>query len=88
MRRGYIRDARIDDKEEDVGHLVFVVHGIGQKMRSESIVERCSEYARVSIQIQTYLYFHPLLSRDVIQSRAKRIYFLASGFELCVRNHE
>ena len=43
VRRGYFKEALIDDKEADVGHVVFVVHGIGQKMDTGSIVGKCAE---------------------------------------------
>ena len=39
----------MDDKPPEIGHLVFVVHGIGQKMDTGSIVTRCGEYVIVYI---------------------------------------
>lgn len=44
LRRGYVHEAAIDDKPEDITHLVFVIHGIGQKMNQGNIIKRCAEY--------------------------------------------
>eukprot|EP00106_Octopus_bimaculoides_P013488 XP_014780930.1 PREDICTED: phospholipase DDHD1-like [Octopus bimaculoides] len=41
--RGYCNEARMDDKPPDITHLVFVVHGIGQKMDTGNIIKRCNE---------------------------------------------
>ncbi|KAL5008166.1 hypothetical protein ScPMuIL_013747 [Solemya velum] len=43
LQRGYCYEAVMDDKPADIGHLVFVVHGIGQKMDTGNIVKRCKE---------------------------------------------
>ena len=43
LYRGYCYEACMDDKPPEIGHLVFVVHGIGQKMDTGSIVNRCAE---------------------------------------------
>lgn len=34
----------MDDKPADISHLVFVIHGIGQKMETGNIVKRAKEY--------------------------------------------
>ena len=43
LQRGYKDDAKMDDKPPDISHLVFVVHGIGQKMETGSIIRSCRE---------------------------------------------
>lgn len=43
LQRGYKNEAVMDDKPPDITHLVFVVHGIGQKMDTGSIVKSCIE---------------------------------------------
>ncbi|XP_063426380.1 phospholipase DDHD1-like [Mytilus trossulus] len=43
LQRGYRYEAVMDDKPPDITHLVFVVHGIGQKMDTGSIVKSCIE---------------------------------------------
>ncbi|XP_059177908.1 phospholipase DDHD1-like isoform X2 [Physella acuta] len=43
--RGYCYEAVMDDKPPDINHLVFVIHGIGQKMDTGSIV-RCTKDLR------------------------------------------
>uniref|UniRef100_A0A2C9K0T3 DDHD domain-containing protein n=1 Tax=Biomphalaria glabrata TaxID=6526 RepID=A0A2C9K0T3_BIOGL len=43
--RGYCVEAVMDDKPPDICHLVFVIHGIGQKMDTGSIV-RCTKELR------------------------------------------
>ncbi|CAG5136440.1 unnamed protein product, partial [Candidula unifasciata] len=45
LRRGYCYEAIMDDKPPDINHLVFVIHGIGQKMDTGSIV-RCTREVR------------------------------------------
>ncbi|KAL4237730.1 Phospholipase ddhd1 [Mactra antiquata] len=41
LHRGYCLEAVMDDKPTDITHLVFVVHGIGQKMDTGHIVRCC-----------------------------------------------
>lgn len=43
LSRGYCDEAKMDDKPPDITHLVFVVHGIGQKMDTGNIIRRCNE---------------------------------------------
>ncbi|KAJ8308504.1 hypothetical protein KUTeg_013378 [Tegillarca granosa] len=43
IHRGYIHEAIMEDKPADISHLVFVIHGIGQKMETGNIVKRCHE---------------------------------------------
>ncbi|CAL1526177.1 unnamed protein product [Lymnaea stagnalis] len=45
IHRGYCYEAVMDDKPPDICHLVFVIHGIGQKMDTGSIV-RCTKELR------------------------------------------
>lgn len=44
LLRGYKYEAVMDDKPADISHLVFVIHGIGQKMETGNIVKRAKEY--------------------------------------------
>ncbi|XP_078000813.1 phospholipase DDHD1-like [Glandiceps talaboti] len=48
LRRGYCLEAALDDKPPPISHLVFVVHGIGQKMDSSSIVKSCADLRATS----------------------------------------
>ncbi|XP_074662444.1 phospholipase DDHD1-like isoform X1 [Tubulanus polymorphus] len=43
LYRGYYMEARPDDKPADITHLVFVIHGIGQKMETGSIIRSCKD---------------------------------------------
>lgn len=43
LSRGYCEEAKMDDKPSDVTHLVFVVHGIGQKYNQNRIITCCNE---------------------------------------------
>jgi len=43
VRRGYCREALMIDKPVDITHLVFVIHGIGQRMYAGSILKCCAE---------------------------------------------
>ncbi|KAK3093034.1 hypothetical protein FSP39_010311 [Pinctada imbricata] len=43
LRRGYKYEAIMEDKPQDISHLVFVIHGIGQKMETGNIIRRCTE---------------------------------------------
>lgn len=47
LLRGYKYEAVMDDKPADISHLVFVIHGIGQKMETGNIVKRSKEYVRL-----------------------------------------
>ncbi|XP_064621214.1 phospholipase DDHD1-like isoform X2 [Lineus longissimus] len=43
LHRGYYAEAKPDDKPPDITHLVFVIHGIGQKMETGSIIKSCAD---------------------------------------------
>ena len=43
LHRGFQSEATMDDKPPDITHLVFVIHGIGQKMETGKIIRCCSE---------------------------------------------
>ncbi|XP_069116224.1 phospholipase DDHD1-like isoform X1 [Argopecten irradians] len=43
LRRGYRYEAVMDDKPPDISHLLFVIHGIGQKMETGNIISRCRD---------------------------------------------
>lgn len=40
--RGYYKPAMIQDRPSEISHIVFVIHGIGQKMDTGRIVRNCS----------------------------------------------
>ena len=42
--RGYYEEAKMEDKPSDVTHLVFVVHGIGQKYNEKRIIQCCNKW--------------------------------------------
>ena len=44
LRRGYWDMARTDDRLPPIGHVVFVIHGIGQCMEGADICKATSEY--------------------------------------------
>lgn len=39
LHRGYVEEASLDDKHPQTTHIVFVVHGIGQKMDKDRIIK-------------------------------------------------
>ncbi|XP_059579388.1 phospholipase DDHD1 isoform X2 [Alligator mississippiensis] len=39
LHRGYVEEATLEDKPPQTGHIVFVVHGIGQKMDQGRIIK-------------------------------------------------
>lgn len=47
IKRGYVDKKEsgtdMDDKPREITHLVFVVHGIAQKLYENSIVKSCEE---------------------------------------------
>ena len=43
LRRGYWDMARTDDRLPVIGHVVFVIHGIGQCMEGSDICKTTSE---------------------------------------------
>ena len=43
LRRGYWDMARTDDRLPPIGHVVFVIHGIGQCMEGADICKTTSE---------------------------------------------
>ncbi|XP_068231077.1 phospholipase DDHD1-like [Palaemon carinicauda] len=42
LHRGYSIDANASDKPPDINHIVFVIHGIGQKMERGRIIKNCT----------------------------------------------
>ncbi|XP_014673973.1 PREDICTED: phospholipase DDHD1-like isoform X2 [Priapulus caudatus] len=51
LHRGFCEEARPDDKLPEITHLMFVVHGIGQKMDTNRIIKSCKTF-RQSINKQ------------------------------------
>lgn len=39
LHRGYVEEATLEDKPPQTSHIVFVVHGIGQKMDQGRIIK-------------------------------------------------
>ncbi|KAH3854843.1 phospholipase DDHD1-like [Dreissena polymorpha] len=58
LHRGYCLDAIMDDKPTDITHLVFVVHGIGQKMDTGHIVRCCHEIRDRTEEVKSKLFPH------------------------------
>ncbi|XP_071961964.1 phospholipase DDHD1-like [Antedon mediterranea] len=46
LRRGYMKEARLEDKPPPISHLVLVVHGVGQTMEASNITRSCSDLRR------------------------------------------
>lgn len=44
LKRGYKTLANIEDKPRDIDHIVFVVHGIGQKRDTGKIIRNTTWY--------------------------------------------
>lgn len=51
--RGYKTPASLDDRPADVTHLVFVIHGIGQKMDKDRIIRNTCTFRDCSSWLQT-----------------------------------
>lgn len=56
LHRGYCLEAMMDDKPTDITHLVFVVHGIGQKMDTGHIVRCCIDMRSRVEYVKTRLF--------------------------------
>ncbi|KAK6183516.1 hypothetical protein SNE40_010986 [Patella caerulea] len=56
LHRAYCYEAIMDDKPPDITHLVFVIHGIGQKMETGSIVKCCRDL-RTKVNHLKYKFF-------------------------------
>ncbi|XP_076442138.1 phospholipase DDHD1-like isoform X2 [Babylonia areolata] len=63
IQRGYCYEAQMDDKPPDITHLVFVIHGIGQKMDSGAIV-RCVKDLRDRVSSLQHKLFPQLSSNN------------------------
>ncbi|KAL8565172.1 hypothetical protein ACOMHN_003959 [Nucella lapillus] len=63
LQRGYCYEAQMDDKPPDITHLVFVIHGIGQKMDSGSIV-RCVKDLRERVSILEHKLYPELCANN------------------------
>lgn len=51
LKRGYKSRASMEDKPRDIDHLVFVVHGIGQKRDTGKIIRNTTWYVYKNIII-------------------------------------
>ncbi|XP_013412513.1 phospholipase DDHD1 [Lingula anatina] len=70
LHRGYFDEAEGTDKPPDITHLVFVIHGIGQKMDTGSIVKCCAELREVAGKLKTRWFPH------IEEDRQQRAEFL------------
>ncbi|KAK3858080.1 hypothetical protein Pcinc_035702 [Petrolisthes cinctipes] len=61
LRRGYSVGASASDKPPDINHIVFVIHGIGQKMERGRIIKNCTGL-RESVSHLKNKYFPSLCS--------------------------
>nr|XP_006811963.1 PREDICTED: phospholipase DDHD1-like [Saccoglossus kowalevskii] len=71
LHRGYCLEAALDDKPPPISHLVFVIHGIGQKMDSSCIIKSCTDL-RTTTQKMVAKHFPSLASA----TSTKRVEFL------------
>ncbi|XP_070577524.1 phospholipase DDHD1-like isoform X2 [Ptychodera flava] len=71
LTRGYCLEASLEDKPPPITHLVFVVHGIGQKMDSSSIIKSCSDLRASAIRM-----INKHLPSLVSRTSTKRVEFL------------
>ncbi|XP_014226688.1 phospholipase DDHD1-like isoform X1 [Trichogramma pretiosum] len=62
LLRGYKEPASMDDKQDDIDHLVFVVHGIGQKRDTGKIIRNTSMF-RECVDKMQQKYFPSSLHR-------------------------
>ncbi|CAH8438518.1 unnamed protein product [Schistosoma turkestanicum] len=67
--RGFNDLARKEDKIPDISHLCFVIHGIGQKMATNPIVNNCNELRDTCDKIKTRYFSH-------LDKENKRVEFL------------
>lgn len=58
LQRGYYVDATLEDRQPDITHLVFVVHGIGQKMDIEKIIRNCASLRKCSTWLKEKYFPH------------------------------
>lgn len=49
LRRGYKVAAVMEDKPNDIDHIVFVVHGIGQKRDTGKIIRNTTSYVNYNL---------------------------------------
>ncbi|KAA0711495.1 Phospholipase DDHD1 [Triplophysa tibetana] len=69
LHRGYVEEASLDDKPPQTTHIVFVIHGIGQKMDKDRIIKntgmlreaaRKMEEKHFTEQMQEHVEFLPV----------------------------
>lgn len=65
LKRGYKTLANIEDKPRDIDHIVFVVHGIGQKRDTGKIIRNTTWYKNRNFFYESHLiqYFYIIISR-------------------------
>ncbi|KAG7164835.1 Phospholipase DDHD1-like, partial [Homarus americanus] len=61
LHRGYSIDATSSDKPPDINHIVFVIHGIGQKMERGRIIKNCTAL-RENISYLKHKYFPSIVN--------------------------
>ncbi|KAM4869400.1 LOW QUALITY PROTEIN: phospholipase DDHD1-like, partial [Urocitellus parryii] len=52
LRRGYVEEATVEDKPSQTTHIVFVVHGIGQKMDQGRIIKNTAMMREAARKIE------------------------------------
>ncbi|KAK4472836.1 hypothetical protein MN116_004051 [Schistosoma mekongi] len=67
--RGFSEEAQKEDKIPDITHLCFVIHGIGQKMGINLILNNCNELRDTCDKIKTRYFPH-------LDKQNKRVEFL------------
>ncbi|KAH8854478.1 Phospholipase DDHD1 [Schistosoma japonicum] len=67
--RGFSEEAQKEDKIPDITHLCFVIHGIGQKMGINLILNNCNELRDTCDKIKTRYFSH-------LDKENKRVEFL------------
>jgi len=59
LKRGYKIRTSMEDKPRDIDHLVFVVHGIGQKRDTGKIIRNTTWYVKIISILSLLQYIIP-----------------------------
>ncbi|XP_063804442.1 phospholipase DDHD1 isoform X2 [Pseudophryne corroboree] len=58
LHRGFVEEATYEDKPVDTSHIVFVVHGIGQKMDQGRIIKNTAMMRETARKVEEKHFFH------------------------------
>ncbi|NWX20528.1 DDHD1 Phospholipase, partial [Aegotheles bennettii] len=58
LHRGYVEEATLEDKPPQISHIVFVVHGIGQKMDQGRIIKNTAMMRDTARKIEEKYFSH------------------------------